>query len=425
MKHYFILTAASLAFFLHGYTQYSHRPFANRHLSNLSKHTAVNVPLLPQSTNQINLGSAYKNWKNFYLAGSLYKGGSRFLSSDSSGNLFLGTLAGEINTGPGNTAIGGNAMFNNTTGSENTATGYQALFNNTTGIWNTATGYQAFFNNTTGIWNVACGYHALFSNTEGFGNFAFGTQALEANTTGYFNSAFGGRALWNNTTGTDNIGIGIVALISNTEGSYNVASGNYALGLNSTGWGNTALGTGALAGNTANNDNTGIGNNAGTGSLDYSSATFLGGWTNADSGLANFTVIGNNAYATASNQVMVGNSSVTSIGGYANWSNFSDGRYKKNVREDVPGLEFITQLRPVTYTLDIDKIDNTKKVTLERKRNFNMPGPHGDISIPDIAFEKSGKQQSQELKAKQEKARVVLYWLHSAGSRRCSQKIKI
>jgi hypothetical protein len=53
---------------------------------------------------------------------------------------------------------------------------------------------------------------------------------------------------------------------------------------------------------------------------------------------------------------MVGNSSVTSIGGYALWTNASDARFKKNIEEKVIGLDFIMALRPVTYNLDMDAI---------------------------------------------------------------------
>ena len=34
------------------------------------------------------------------------------------------------------------------------------------------------------------------------------------------------------------------------------------------------------------------------------------------------------------------------------WSTFSDGRFKKDLKEDVSGLAFIKQLRPVSYTVD-------------------------------------------------------------------------
>jgi len=406
----------SLAFVLSGYSQPGNAPFANRYLSNLRSPTAVNVSLLPWKNNEINLGSTSKNWKNFYLEGSIYKGSDRFLSSDNSGNTFLGISTGKVNTGTENTAIGDSVMYSNTTGVRNTATGYQALFSNTTGMWNDAFGYQALFNNTTGIWNGAFGYHALFSNTEGYGNFAFGTQALEFNTTGYFNCAFGGRALWVNTTGNWNIANGVGTLASNTEGSYNVGYGGTALNLNSTGNGNTAVGDGAMWINTVNNDNTAIGNNAGAFSpnysnlsLDYSNATFLGAFTNSDSGLVNITAVGFGAQAKKSNQVIVGNTEVTSIGGYANWSNFSDGRYKRNIKADVPGIEFIKQLRPVTYTLDVDGIENTKKeINLEKLKAINFPGLNGKIPFSANAVIKAKKIQSpEELKAKQEKSKVV------------------
>jgi len=54
------------------------------------------------------------------------------------------------NTGSSNTAIGNNALQNNTIGSVNTASGAGALTNNTTGSFNTATGVSALQTNTTG-----------------------------------------------------------------------------------------------------------------------------------------------------------------------------------------------------------------------------------------------------------------------------------
>jgi len=56
------------------------------------------------------------------------------------------------------------------------------------------------------------------------------------------------------------------------------------------------------------------------------------------------------------NLMRVGNTYITSIGGYADWTTFSDGRFKRNIREDVPGLELVMALRPVTYRLDVQKL---------------------------------------------------------------------
>ena len=36
---------------------------------------------------------------------------------------------------------------------------------------------------------------------------------------------------------------------------------------------------------------------------------------------------------------------------------FLDGRYKKNIKEDVKGLSFIKSLRPITYTVDINGLN--------------------------------------------------------------------
>ena len=54
----------------------------------------------------------------------------------------------------------------------------------------------------------------------------------------------------------------------------------------------------------------------------------------------------------------VGNIDVSSIGGQVDWTTFSDGRYKKNIKTDVRGLKFINLLKPITYTVDINALDN-------------------------------------------------------------------
>jgi hypothetical protein len=73
--------------------------------------------------------------------------------------------------------------------------------------------------------------------------------------------------------------------------------------------------------------------------------------------MSNSMALGNQSSLTASNQVRIGNVSVTSIGGYQGWSNLSDARFKSNIQEDVAGLDFIMALRPVTYTLNVDSLN--------------------------------------------------------------------
>jgi len=59
--------------------------------------------------------------------------------------------------------------------------------------------------------------------------------------------------------------------------------------------------------------------------------------------------------SNTSNRVEIGNTSMTWIGGQVTWSTYSDRRIKRDIRENVPGLEFIKRLRPVTYRLDLHK----------------------------------------------------------------------
>ncbi|OQA09764.1 MAG: hypothetical protein BWY67_01266 [Bacteroidetes bacterium ADurb.Bin397] len=54
----------------------------------------------------------------------------------------------------------------------------------------------------------------------------------------------------------------------------------------------------------------------------------------------------------------MGNTLVATIGGAVNWSVISDARFKKDIRNDVAGLDFIVQLKPVTYQYDILKYRN-------------------------------------------------------------------
>lgn len=205
---------------------------------------------------------------------------------------------------------------------------------------NTGFGKQTFFQVTTGQYNSAFGSLALYFNSGGYYNVAAGYQALYKNTSGYENNAFGMMALYNNTTGYENTAIGRNALGNNLTGNFNVSIGHNSNSLN-----------------TINSYNTSVGSSSGD-IYTYSNGTFLGAnaYPSVD-GLTTCMALGYEARVNAPNKVVIGNSSVTSIGGYANWTNFSDGRFKKNLSENVPGLAFICRLRPVTYTLDIQSLN--------------------------------------------------------------------
>jgi len=291
-------------------------------------------------------------------------------------------------------------MYYNTSGSSNTAIGLGALTHNTTGYSNIAIGVYAAFSNTTQANLVAVGDSALYNNSTGYLNTALGSKTLWLNTTGFDNTALGSRALQNNTSGWNNTAVGIEALINNSTGNYNTAIGSNSLYANTTGYRNTTVGEGSNLLNTTGYNNTAFGQ----GSLILTTT----GWQNTAIGSAtlninetgsynttlgyntgpngynyvNTTCLGIDATATGFNMVRIGNTFVTSIGGYVNWSNISDGRFKENVKEDVPGLSFITQLRPVTYQLNRDKINELNGVN-ERRNKIKQENPETEFLSGD------------------------------------------
>ncbi len=236
----------------------------------------------------------------------------------------------------------------------NAAAGYFALHGNTSGHSNTGFGTFALYRNTSGYSNTAVGYAALFYSQEATDNTAVGSQTLYYNSSGINNTAVGSGALRNNDTGSRNTGVGYSALAQNESGSENVAMGEWAMYGNATGSRNTATGTGALFSNSSGLSNTAVGYSAlyynRTGN--YNTAVGYYALRNG-SGFNNSTAIGYDAQISADNQVRIGNDNVTSIGGYANWTNLSDGRFKTDVSENVPGMALVEKLRPVTYRLDM------------------------------------------------------------------------
>ncbi|MDY0090896.1 MAG: tail fiber domain-containing protein [Flavobacteriaceae bacterium] len=82
---------------------------------------------------------------------------------------------------------------------------------------------------------------------------------------------------------------------------------------------------------------------------------------------SNSTALGANTVITGNNQIRLGNNAVTSIGGFTGWTNVSDKRLKKDIQEKVPGLAFITKLRPVTYHLDMEAIAQLLEIPEEAR----------------------------------------------------------
>jgi len=275
-------------------------------------------------------------------------------------NISIGNASMRANTGVRNTAFGNASLQANSIGSDNTAVGYFALNKNTARTNPTYIGNQ----------NTAVGSYSLQSNTTGTRNTGTGAFSLQNNTTGIDNSVNGYSALKSNTTGYRNSAIGSYSLYWNDVGNENTAIGHFSLQQNTSGGGNTAMGTNSLQKNTEGNNNTALG---------YKADVSL---TN----LSNATAIGYNALVTESNSIVLGNSSVTNIGGYASWSNKSDRRIKKNIRDTQYGLATVMQLRPVEYSLISNELKQVGFIAQEVNKLVPevITGIEGDLEKGEI-----------------------------------------
>ena len=119
---------------------------------------------------------------------------------------------------------------------------------------------------------------------------------------------------------------------------------------------NTAIGINALAGNSTGSRNTALGANADV-------AIFAGTLTNA-------TSIGYGAVCDASNKVRIGNADVEVIEGEVPFTTPSDGRFKINVQNNIPGLAFIMNLRPVTYQIDPEQMAVLMGISEDKKSKY-------------------------------------------------------
>lgn len=348
----------------------------------------MSVPFALYAQNAGNVFSGEHNDLTFNGTGQsvfIGKGAGTHDDLSDNQNVFTGDSTGFQNTdGHKNTALGFAAFFSNTGGYGNTATGYRSLYYNSNGNYNIASGYNSMYSNTSGNYNIAIGGEALFYNTvrsglvavghealhknaqtisdanDGVNNTAVGYRALHNNTVGFSNTGIGNQSLINNTEGGSNTAVGNKTLFSNTTGSINTAVGNDAMLYNTSGYSNAAMGHNALFANTTGTHNTAIGcrtlKNNTTGSRN-TAVGYYAGPTSGNDNLFNTGAFGYNATVATNNTIRIGDNNITSIFGAVGWGSPSDGRFKTNVTPDVPGLEFITKLKPVTFNWDLDALN--------------------------------------------------------------------
>jgi hypothetical protein len=311
----------------------------------------------------------------------------------------IGEEAGFNNTtGSDNTFIGEDAGYNNTTASDNTFIGSAAGRQNTTGFRNTFVGSDAGYDNSTGYRNTAVGDSAGIDIGVGFYNTFIGQAAGAATEHADFNTFVGARAGWDNnrtnstTNANRNTYVGYYAGYSNREGEDNVGMGYKANFGSTVRQRNTFIGSDAFVNadditsigydtystgqysclvgslvdirsigaigigyqaNIANNSeySIAIGYQA-----DVDSSYNIGIGNNVVINAGNSIAIGSGVIVNNDNEVVIGNAATSVIGGSVNWTATSDGRFKSNIEENVVGLNFINNLRPVTYQMDHEKI---------------------------------------------------------------------
>jgi hypothetical protein len=254
-----------------------------------------------------------------------------------------------------NVAVGYNAMLVSTSASGTTAIGNQCLDALTTGNNNTGVGAGALGLNTTGATNVAVGWSALDANTTGHYLTAVGAGALGANTTANSNTGVGENALSNLTTGAGNTATGGACMDQGVvTGNNNTAVGHLAARYVSSGAGNTAVGGGAGDSVTTGSNNSFLGLDTGY-NLTTGSANVYVGYNNTASavGVDNELLIGSNANGGGTNtarfQTSGGSATLGLDGSDTSWAAASDSRLKKDVATSAVGLDFIKDLRPITF----------------------------------------------------------------------------
>ncbi len=278
----------------------------NFHICHMNDQTSINIG--PSAGAQTDYSSTRANTFIGAQAGSKNTVG---LS-----NTFLGAFSGAENlTGKSNTFIGRSVGVNNSIGSDNTFIGAFSGLRNTTANENCFYGSNAGINSTTGSQNVFMGYQSGNKNTDGWANIFIGAKSAIKNTTGEKNVVIGTFAAGESVDGNQNVYIGH-SVANKINGDGNVYIGAHTGAAFSTGSKNTLIGKDAMLN---------------------------------DHNIQNATALGHGAVVQGSNQVRIGNTSISRIEGQVSFSSTSDRRLKEQIKPLTLGLDFVKDLNPVVY----------------------------------------------------------------------------
>ena len=214
--------------------------------------------------------------------------------------------------------------------------------------------------------NVAIGFSTGRLTTTGEYNTFLGAQAGYSVTTGGDNTLIGRYSGANFDTENHNLAIGRNSLSGSVAGGeYNTAVGNYSLDALTSGDYNVAVGYNSGGVVSSGSTNTLIGVEAGYQLTSGSNNTLLGLEAGRTQSPATVT--------TGSDNIVLGNNSVTNAYIKVDWTVTSDKRDKTDVKEFNMGLDFVNALNPVTYRWDMrsDYPNSTPDGTHKKPKLFS------------------------------------------------------
>jgi len=300
--------------------------------------------------------------------------GVNSLQNNTSGgrNTMVGALNGSYVSGSNNVGVGYfNYGYASTSGNYNVAIGDQCLTSMTSGEYNVGIGINAGQVTSTASYNVSIGYSSFpydgtYSQTisMGYQASASGSDAISIGNRAGNNNANNsyaciniGTQAGNNLNGGDyNVNIGYLANQTlSTSSSNSVNIGNQAGRYNRDGTGRICIGYRSGYRGEYSDYDVGVGLYAGYGEYTSDYCTNVGVYTGGTSYRSGSYCTNIGAYAQPSStsaygQFTLGNNQVSNLRcNDTSISSLSDQRDKTNIQDSKYGLEFIKDVRPVTF----------------------------------------------------------------------------
>ena len=347
--------------------------------------------------------------------------GITFYSNGTS--MYSHNVSGTDNSADYNTAFGFNALDAVTTGDKVVAIGYQAATAAQTTSDSVIIGVQAGQSLTGGHTNIIIGVNALDTATTCDENIAIGAHALggsldastknvcigrysgESITTGDNNTFVGYDAGSDQTTATGNTFIGYKTGHGVATGGSNNAVGNDALSGLTSGYYNNAFGSSALYAVSSGINNIAVGHDAGYDTATGDHNTYIGYKAKASGvNVDNEIIIGHGHHITTftaggTGTIRMGmhNNYITNtFTSNANWAHSSDERWKKNINDNSIGLDFINDLRTVSYNWRaFSEIDPSLSEYNAEDTEYPHPGTQHGLIAQEVksAMDKHGIEE--------------------------------